>query len=134
LQTFTPDAAGESSSASSATSTTAAYRCAEPTFASGSGAPHGTASPATADGSRYPPILEWFTFHEGRHTHSTWMVEDGVPEVARRARLGQKMKGIAGTYDHVTEPMHKQILDGLEARWRQSINALRPQELVTLLA
>ena len=86
-----------------------------------------------ADGSRYPPILEWFTFHEGRHTHSTWMIEDGVPEVARRARLGQKMKGIARTYDHVTEPMHKQILDGLETRWRQSINALRPQELVTLL-
>ncbi|TDQ00697.1 tyrosine-type recombinase/integrase [Labedaea rhizosphaerae] len=89
--------------------------------------------PGDGKETRYPPILPWFTFHEGRHTHSTWMIEDGVPEVARRARLGQKMKGIARTYDHVTEPMQKQILDGLEARWRQSINALRPQERVTLL-
>ncbi len=36
-----------------------------------------------------PAILPWFTFHEGRHTHSTWLAQDQVPEVARRARLGQ---------------------------------------------
>ncbi|WP_331281572.1 integrase [Saccharothrix sp. NRRL B-16314] len=46
-----------------------------------------------------PAILPWITFQEGRHTHATWMVEDGVPQVARRARLGQKMKGIARVYD-----------------------------------
>jgi len=33
-------------------------------------------------------ILPWLTFHEGRHTHATWLTEDGIPEVARRARLG----------------------------------------------
>ncbi|MFC3450614.1 hypothetical protein [Amycolatopsis speibonae] len=41
------------------------------------------------------PILPTFTFHKGRHSHSTRLAEDGIPEVARRARLGQKMKGIA---------------------------------------
>lgn len=40
-----------------------------------------------------PAIPPWFTFHEGRHTHATWLTEDGIPEVTRRARLGQKMKG-----------------------------------------
>ncbi len=75
-----------------------------------------------------PAILPWFTFHEGRHTHATWLTEDGVPEVARRARLGQKMKGIGRTYDHVTEVMRKQILDALEARWESSLIALTTAE------
>ncbi len=44
-----------------------------------------------------PAILPWFTFNEGWHTQATWLTEDGVPEVARRARLGQKMKGSAGS-------------------------------------
>ncbi|SEF23468.1 hypothetical protein SAMN05421837_102195 [Amycolatopsis pretoriensis] len=46
-------------------------------------------------GERRPPILPTSTFHEGRHTHSTWLTEDGIPEVARCAQLGQKMKGVA---------------------------------------
>jgi hypothetical protein len=27
------------------------------------------------------------TCHEGRHTHATWLTEDGLAEVARRASL-----------------------------------------------
>ncbi len=42
------------------------------------------------------------------------------PEVARRARLGQKMKGIARVYDHVTPLMRRQILQALETRWTRS--------------
>jgi hypothetical protein len=75
-----------------------------------------------ADGHT-PPILPWFTFHEGWHTHSTWLTEDSVPEVARRARLGKKMRGIAQVYDHVTPVMRKQVLDVLKpvgsAPWRR---------------
>jgi integrase len=67
-------------------------------------------------GERRPPILPTLTFYEGRHTHSTWLTEDGIPEVARRARLGQKMKGFARVYDHVTPAMVNQILDALEKR------------------
>jgi integrase len=77
-------------------------------------------------------ILPWFTFHEGRHTHSTWMIEDGIPEVARRARLGQKMKGIARTYDHVTPDMRQQILVALERRWQMSLAALTAAERAQL--
>jgi hypothetical protein len=79
-----------------------------------------------------PAILPWFTFHEGRHTHATWLTEDGIAEVARRARLGQKMKGIARVYDHVTEVMRKQILDALEARWEASLLALTATERARL--
>lgn len=39
-----------------------------------------------------PAILPEFMFHEGRHTHPTWLVEDGIPEIARRARPGHKMR------------------------------------------
>ncbi|GAB2969359.1 hypothetical protein LWP59_14030 [Amycolatopsis acidiphila] len=79
-----------------------------------------------------PAILPWFTFDEGRHTHSTWLIEDGVPEVARRARLGQKMKGMARIYDHVTPVMQQQILQALEARWWGSIAVLTPGERAVL--
>lgn len=77
-------------------------------------------------------ILPWFTFHEGRHTHATWLTEDGIPEVARRARLGQKMKGIARVYDHVTPTMRQQILDALEVRWLGSLAALTTLEQAQL--
>ncbi|WP_020672539.1 hypothetical protein [Amycolatopsis nigrescens] len=79
-----------------------------------------------------PGILPTFTFHEGRHTHSTWLAEDGIAEVARRARLGQKMKGMARVYDHVTPQMRRQILDALEARWITSLVALTPAERAQL--
>lgn len=89
-------------------------------------------NPAAPD--HQPPILPWFTFHEGRHTHATWLTEDGVPEVARRARLGQKMKGIARVYDHVTPVMRRQILDILEARWLASVASLTTNERAQLMA
>ncbi|MEC3976774.1 hypothetical protein [Amycolatopsis sp. H20-H5] len=59
------------------------------------------------EGSRVavPAILPTFTFDEGRHSHATWLVEDGIPDVVRRARLGHKMKGMARVYDHVTPEM-----------------------------
>jgi hypothetical protein len=60
------------------------------------------------------------------------MIEDGIPEVARRARLGQKMKGIARTYDHVTPDMRQQILVALERRWQMSLAALTAAERAQL--
>lgn len=79
-----------------------------------------------------PAMLPTFTFHEGRHTQSTWLIEDGIAEVARRARLGQKMKGMARVYDHVTPVMLSQITAALEARWAGSVAALTATERATL--
>jgi integrase len=75
-----------------------------------------------------PAVLPWFTFHEGRHTQATWLAEDGVPEVARRARLGQRMKGTARTCDHVTQEMRREIIEVLERRWTRSLTALTATE------
>ncbi|MFE0305652.1 integrase [Amycolatopsis sp. NPDC058986] len=82
----------------------------------------------TQTGMVVPPIRPGLTFHEGRHSHSTWLAEDGIPEVARRARLGQKMKGMGRIYDHVTPEMRHQILQALETRWCSSVTALLPNE------
>jgi hypothetical protein len=84
-------------------------------------------------GDHIPAILPWFTLNEGRHTHATWLAEDGVPEVARRARLGQKVKGIARVYDHVTPAMRRMVLDVLEAQWMSSLTALTPREQARLV-
>ncbi|WP_240686711.1 tyrosine-type recombinase/integrase [Amycolatopsis suaedae] len=79
-----------------------------------------------------PAILPWITFHEGRHSHTTWLTEDGIPEVARRARLGQKMKGMARVYDHVTPAMLSQIIQALEVRWLGSLAVLSAAERARL--
>lgn len=65
--------------------------------------------------------------HLDCHTEAA-LTEDGVPEVARRARLGQRMKGIARTYDHVTPAMQRQIIAGLQARWESLLTAPRAAE------
>ena len=80
-----------------------------------------------------PAILSGFRFHEGRHTHATWLTEDGIEEVARRARLGHKMKGMGRVYDHVTPEMERQISEALEDRWVTSVLALDNDERERLL-
>ena len=61
------------------------------------------------------------------------MADDGIPEVGRAARLGQKMRGMGGIYQQVTPETKKRILDGLQARWESSLLALRPQEQARLM-
>ncbi|MGH3501371.1 MAG: replication initiator [Nocardioidaceae bacterium] len=58
---------------------------------------------------------------------------DGILEVARRARLGHKMPGIARVYEHVTPEMEAQIADALEARWVASLRELTDAERAKLL-
>ena len=83
---------------------------------------------------RVPPVLPGFTFHEGRHTHRTWLAEDGIADVARAARLGHKLPGMADVYEHVTPAMKRQVLEALQARWEASLLALRSGERDHLLA
>ncbi|GAB3490029.1 hypothetical protein [Amycolatopsis cihanbeyliensis] len=54
--------------------------------------------------------------------------------MARRARLGQKMKGIARIYDHVTPAMLSQIIQALEVRWLASLAALSVDEQAQLVS
>ncbi|MBO2450753.1 hypothetical protein J4573_26865 [Actinomadura barringtoniae] len=73
-------------------------------------------------------MLPGFTFHEGRHTHRTWLAEDLIPEVARAARLGHKMRGMGDVYEHVTPGMQRRVLEVLQARWVATLAALTPDE------
>jgi hypothetical protein len=61
------------------------------------------------------------------------LIEDGIAEVARRARLGHKMKGMGRVYDHVTPEMERQILEALEERFVRSVLALDDVEQDKLL-
>ncbi len=57
-------------------------------------------------------------FHDLRHTHKkTWLIEDGVPEVAQAKRLGHRLPGVRGIYSHVTPAMEQRLVDGLQTRW-----------------
>ncbi|MFD0207031.1 MULTISPECIES: tyrosine-type recombinase/integrase [Saccharothrix] len=67
----------------------------------------------------WSPIKPHMHFHDLRHTHKTWMIEDGVPEVLQHKRIGHKFRGVMGVYSHVTRPMIDAMLAGLQARWEQ---------------
>ncbi|KAB2341636.1 hypothetical protein F8566_40815 [Actinomadura rudentiformis] len=82
---------------------------------------------------RTPAILAGFTFHEGRHTQRTWLADDLIPDVARAARLGHKLPGMADVYEHVTPDMQQRVLDVLQARWDSSVAQLTADERRHLL-
>jgi integrase len=68
----------------------------------------------------WKPIIAGFRFHDLRHTHRTWMDEDGIAEPLKSQRLGHQLPGIRGVYAHVTEPMHPPLLAALQDRWLDS--------------
>jgi hypothetical protein len=99
------------------------------------GLPRNTAGhvPATTDLNVWRPavngspthpgaILEGMRFHDTRHTHKTWLIEDDVPEIAQSRRLGHRLPGVRGIYSHVTPVMIARITNGLQARWQASHN------------
>jgi len=48
------------------------------------------------------PVIAGMHFHNLRHTHRTWLIEDDIPEVAQAKRLGHRLPGVRGIYSHVT--------------------------------
>lgn len=67
-----------------------------------------------------PPVITGMHFHDLRHSHKTWLIEDGVPEVAQAKRLGHRLPGVRGIYSHVTAVVEQRLVDGLQARWEQT--------------
>ncbi|GAB3450064.1 hypothetical protein GCM10027570_24830 [Streptomonospora sediminis] len=63
-----------------------------------------------------------------RRTHRTWLAEDGIPEVARTARLGHRMRGMGNVCENVTPAMKEQVCTVLEERWQRSLHALKETE------
>ncbi len=73
----------------------------------------------------WAPLSPGLHFHDLRHTHKTWMIEDGIPEVAQARRLGHRQPGVRDIYSHVSQVMVDQLLAGLQRRWERTITTER---------
>src|SRR5437763_11040528 len=68
-----------------------------------------------------PPVRPGLTFHGLRHSHKTWMIADGIPEIAQARRLGHRLDNrIAETYSHVAPEVERRLIHCLERRWREA--------------
>lgn len=75
--------------------------------------------------NHWAPISPDLTFHGLRHSHKTWLIEDGIAEVAQARRLGHAMQDkMDDTYAHVAVSINARLLDSLEARWNRSIQVM----------
>lgn len=82
------------------------------------------------------PIKDGLTPHGLRHSHKTWMVEDGMPEILAEQRLGHDVPGMRGLYAHASQRMREELLTALQARWEQSLrerSGIHPHSPVPLL-
>jgi hypothetical protein len=82
------------------------------------------------------PIKLGLTPHGLRHSHKTWMAEEGTPEILAEQRLGHQVPGMRGLYTHVSERMRAELTQALQARWQESLQeraALNPRSPVPLL-
>jgi hypothetical protein len=48
------------------------------------------------------PLKLGLTPHGLRHSHKTWMAEDGIPEILAEQRLGHEVPGMRGLYAHAS--------------------------------
>jgi integrase len=81
---------------------------------------------------RTHPICPGLTFHGLRHSHKTWMITDGIPEVAQSERLGHKLPDkIQEVYSHVAVEVEQRLLNALQTRWTTTLDALPATNLDT---
>ena len=58
------------------------------------------------------------TFHGLRHSHKTWLISGGAPEIAQARRLGHHLDNrVIETYSHVAPEVEQRLLEDLERRW-----------------
>jgi integrase len=71
------------------------------------------------------PIAPGLTFHGLRHSHKTWMIEDGFPDVVQARRLGHVLPDkIQEVYSHVAPSLEARLLQALQTRWTAALDQL----------
>ncbi|WP_033440857.1 tyrosine-type recombinase/integrase [Saccharothrix sp. NRRL B-16314] len=85
----------------------------------------------TAPPVRIEPVQPGLTFHGFRHSHKTWMIADGVPEIAQAARLGHTLEDkMQKVYSHIAAEVEHRLLNGLQDRWDKAVaDSARPEPL-----
>ncbi len=74
----------------------------------------------------WAPVVTGMTFHGLRHSHKTWLIEDGIPQVAQARRLGHTMQNKNDdVYSHVAASIEDRLLTALEVRWQRSLDHYR---------
>ncbi|MGI8311790.1 tyrosine-type recombinase/integrase [Saccharopolyspora hattusasensis] len=90
-----------------------------------------------ADGTLHKPcarhhlqaIAPGLVFHSFRHSHKTWLIADGIPQVAQARRLGHVIPDkIEHIYSHVAPEIETRLLQGLQQRWATALTALLDQQ------
>ena len=82
------------------------------------------------------PVRAGLTPHGLRHSHKTWMAEDGIPEILAEQRLGHDVPCMRGLYAHASARMRDDLKAALQQRWEDSLRdraALHPHSPVPLL-
>jgi len=82
------------------------------------------------------PVKDGLTPHGLRHSHKTWMAEDGIPEILAEQRLGHQVPGMRGLYAHASQRMRDELTADLQARWEESLReraAIDPHSTVPLV-
>ena len=75
-----------------------------------------------ASQSELEPVKPGLTFHGLRHSHKTWMIADGIPEIAQSRRLGHVLHDkIQETYSHVADEVEQRLLEALQDRWKKAV-------------
>ncbi|HEX3780828.1 MAG TPA: site-specific integrase [Pseudonocardiaceae bacterium] len=74
---------------------------------------------------RVQPIVPDLVFHSFRHSHKTWMIADGMPDVAQARRLGHKLPDkIEEIYSHVALEVEARLITALQRRWTDALTGL----------
>lgn len=68
----------------------------------------------------WDPIVPELRFQDLRHTHRTWMDEDGICEIVKSHRMGHELPDIRRVYTKVTAPMLVPLIEALQHRWNSS--------------
>jgi integrase len=82
------------------------------------------------------PVRDGLTPHGLRHSHKTWMAEDGIPEILAEQRLGHEVPGMRGLYAHASQRMRDELTAALQNRWEESLReraVIAPHSPVRLL-